>query len=436
MKARSPSSIVVADQPLLDPVGQPCACRTGPAAGGCRRDRAPAWPSRLGHMAEVVELWTDGACSGNPGPGGWAAVLRWNGHEREVSGGEADTTNNRMELMSVIMGLAAIRGRWTSSSTRTRPTSSRRSPAAGWTVAPNGWRTEAKQPVKNQDLWERLYEEAARHRVSSSAWRATPGRAERARRPAGRDRARPVRIAMTAAASDRKRHAHGAVRRHRRRLRPLGADPVVRQRPALARPAGRPAAGGAGLAGGRRRDRYRRGRADDRLAARLPRGRHRPERGDAGPRRASGCDAAGMDGRIELVEGEAESLPLEDGVGGRAGAHLPAALRRRPAGGAARAGAARCGRAVRWPRSSSSCPAGAWYPAWWAWTRIGLPAAGLTAGGGWYRTGRFLGPSIEGFWSEHPLEQVLGWWRDAGIGDLHVQRLSVGGAVMIRGTKT
>ena len=118
-------------------------------------------------MAEVVELWTDGACSGNPGPGGWAAILRWNSHERELSGGEADTTNNRMELMSVIMGLAAI----------TRPmdvvihTDSSYVEQAftrGWleTWRGNGWRTAAKHPVKNQDLWERLYEEAARHRVT------------------------------------------------------------------------------------------------------------------------------------------------------------------------------------------------------------------------------------------------------------------------------
>jgi ribonuclease HI len=117
-------------------------------------------------MAEVVELWTDGACSGNPGPGGWAAILRWNGHERELSGGEADTTNNRMELMSVIMGLAAI----------TRPmdviihTDSSYVEQAferGWLDQwrRNGWRTAAKQPVKNRDLWERLYEEAARHQV-------------------------------------------------------------------------------------------------------------------------------------------------------------------------------------------------------------------------------------------------------------------------------
>ena len=118
-------------------------------------------------MAEVVELWTDGACSGNPGPGGWAAILRWNGHERELSGGEADTTNNRMELMSVIMGLAAI----------TRPmdviihTDSSYVEQAftrGWldTWRRNGWRTAARQPVKNQDLWERLYEEASHHKVA------------------------------------------------------------------------------------------------------------------------------------------------------------------------------------------------------------------------------------------------------------------------------
>ena len=81
-------------------------------------------------------------------------------------------------------------------------------------------------------------------------------------------------------------------------------------------------------------------------------------------------------------------------------------------------------------------PAGAWYPAWWAWTRIGLPAVGAAGGPGWYRTGRFLGPSIERFWHDHPLEQVLGWWHEAGIGNIRAQRLSVGGAVIIRGTKT
>ncbi len=127
-------------------------------------------------MAEVVELWTDGACSGNPGPGGWGAILIWNGHERELSGGEADTTNNRMELMSVIMGLAAI----------TRPmdvvinTDSAYVEQAftkGWLEQwqRNGWRTAAKQAVKNQDLWQRLAEEAARHNVSFQRVRGHTG---------------------------------------------------------------------------------------------------------------------------------------------------------------------------------------------------------------------------------------------------------------------
>jgi ribonuclease HI len=127
-------------------------------------------------VAEVVELWTDGACSGNPGPGGWGAILIWNGHERELSGGEADTTNNRMELMSVIMGLAAI----------TRPmdviinTDSayvEQAFSKGWLAQwqRNGWRTAAKQAVKNQDLWQRLAEEAARHNVSFQRVRGHTG---------------------------------------------------------------------------------------------------------------------------------------------------------------------------------------------------------------------------------------------------------------------
>jgi ribonuclease HI len=127
-------------------------------------------------VAEVVELWTDGACSGNPGPGGWGAILIWNGHERELSGGEADTTNNRMELMSVIMGLAAI----------TRPmdvvinTDSayvEQAFSKGWLQQwqRNGWRTAAKQAVKNQDLWQRLAEEAARHNVSFQRVRGHTG---------------------------------------------------------------------------------------------------------------------------------------------------------------------------------------------------------------------------------------------------------------------
>jgi ribonuclease HI len=117
-------------------------------------------------VADTVELWADGACSGNPGPGGWAAILRWNGHERELSGGERLTTNNRMELQSVIEGLAAI-SRPMDVIVHTDSSYVEQAFTRGWLKGwqRNGWRTASKQPVKNQDLWERLAEEAARHRV-------------------------------------------------------------------------------------------------------------------------------------------------------------------------------------------------------------------------------------------------------------------------------
>jgi len=144
--------------------------------------------------------------------------------------------------------------------------------------------------------------------------------------------------------------------------------------------------------------------------------------------------AAGLSERVELRQGEAEALPLDDGsVDALVHTYLlryvddPAAVLRELA------------RPIRPGGEMASLeffvPAGAWYPAWWAWTRVGLPAGGLVAGAGWYRTGRFLGPSIERFWRDHPLEQVLGWWADAGITGIRVQRLSVGGAVIIRGTR-
>jgi ribonuclease HI len=113
-----------------------------------------------------VELWADGACYGNPGPGGWAAILRWNGHERELSGGEQMTTNNRMELQSVIEGLAAI-SRPMDVIVHTDSSYVEQAFTRGWLEGwqRNGWRTASRQPVKNRDLWERLTEEAARHRV-------------------------------------------------------------------------------------------------------------------------------------------------------------------------------------------------------------------------------------------------------------------------------
>lgn len=114
---------------------------------------------------ECVEVWTDGACKGNPGPGGWGALLIAGAREKELWGGEPATTNNRMELTAVIEALRALR----------RPCDVRlhvdstyvmqgmKSWIAGWKR--NGWRTSAKQPVKNEDLWRALDEQVARHDV-------------------------------------------------------------------------------------------------------------------------------------------------------------------------------------------------------------------------------------------------------------------------------
>ena len=115
---------------------------------------------------DVVEIYTDGACSGNPGPGGWGAVLSYRGKTRELSGGEAaPTTNNRMELMAAIRALESL----------TRPSVVRlhtdssylRNGVTSWLASwkRNGWRTASRQPVKNSDLWRRLDAAAARHEV-------------------------------------------------------------------------------------------------------------------------------------------------------------------------------------------------------------------------------------------------------------------------------
>jgi ribonuclease HI len=114
----------------------------------------------------IVDIYTDGACSGNPGPGGWGALLRYRAHERELYGGEAlDTTNNRMELMAAIQALESL----------TRPVAVRlhtdsaylRNGITQWlpTWKRNGWMTAGKQPVKNADLWQRLETAVERHQV-------------------------------------------------------------------------------------------------------------------------------------------------------------------------------------------------------------------------------------------------------------------------------
>ena len=116
-------------------------------------------------QGDRVTIHTDGSCLSNPGPGGWAAILRWRDNEREIVGHEPDTTNNRMELMAAIMGLNAV--------TRAMPidlhTDSRyvMNGVQEWMPRwkANGWKTASKKPVANQDLWQQLDEAVSRHRI-------------------------------------------------------------------------------------------------------------------------------------------------------------------------------------------------------------------------------------------------------------------------------
>ncbi len=125
-------------------------------------------------MSAVVDIYTDGACRGNPGPGGWAALLSSGGHDREISGAANPTTNNRMELQAVIAALEALK----------RPVAVRlytdsqyvRRGILEWLPQwkARGWRTAAGKAVKNQDLWELLEAQAARHQIE---WHWVPGHA-------------------------------------------------------------------------------------------------------------------------------------------------------------------------------------------------------------------------------------------------------------------
>jgi ribonuclease HI len=122
----------------------------------------------------TVEIYTDGACRGNPGPGGWAALLSVDGREKEIAGAEALTTNNRMELTAVIRALESLR----------RPVAARvftdsqyvRRGISEWVTGwkARGWLTADRKPVKNQDLWQRLDALAAAHRIE---WHWVPGHA-------------------------------------------------------------------------------------------------------------------------------------------------------------------------------------------------------------------------------------------------------------------
>jgi ribonuclease HI len=112
-----------------------------------------------------VTIYTDGACSGNPGPGGWGAFLSWNGHEKDLNGGEADTTNNRMELMAAIVALETLTKpcRVDLYTDSTYVMKGMTEWLEGWKA--RGWKTAAKKAVKNKDLWERFDNAIQRHDV-------------------------------------------------------------------------------------------------------------------------------------------------------------------------------------------------------------------------------------------------------------------------------
>lgn len=115
---------------------------------------------------DKVDIYTDGACSGNPGPGGWGVVMQWKGNVKEMSGFEGETTNNRMELMAAIQGLETLKrdvGQVNLHTDSTYVKDGITKWIHGWKK--NGWKTAAKKPVKNKDLWQRLEESLADHEV-------------------------------------------------------------------------------------------------------------------------------------------------------------------------------------------------------------------------------------------------------------------------------
>ena len=115
---------------------------------------------------KIVTIYTDGACSGNPGPGGWGAILKWQGHEKELSGGEAQTTNNRMELTAVLTALRLLKEPCTVelySDSKYVVDAIDKGWLYGWQK--KGWIKADKKPVLNVDLWQQLLPELARHDV-------------------------------------------------------------------------------------------------------------------------------------------------------------------------------------------------------------------------------------------------------------------------------
>ena len=130
---------------------------------------------------KVVDIFTDGACSGNPGPGGWGVILRWDGHEKELHGGERATTNNRMELMAAIVALESLKR-----TVKVRLHTDSQYVKKGITEwihdwKRRGWRTADKKPVKNMDLWQRLDAALAQHEIQWIWVRGHSGHAENER---------------------------------------------------------------------------------------------------------------------------------------------------------------------------------------------------------------------------------------------------------------
>ena len=125
-------------------------------------------------MTDTIEVWTDGACSGNPGPGGWGAILSYKGTQKELCGGEAMTTNNRMELMGAIAALETL----TRPCTVALHTDSQylRQGITAWIHGwkKNGWKTADRKPVKNEELWKRLDAALGRHKIE---WKWVKGHA-------------------------------------------------------------------------------------------------------------------------------------------------------------------------------------------------------------------------------------------------------------------
>lgn len=131
-----------------------------------RLDVPPEAPHLAGMTEDVIEIWTDGACSGNPGPGGWGALIRWNGHEKELYGGDPATTNNRMEMTAVIEALSALKrpSKVTLNVDSTYVKDGLTKWIKGWKR--NGWKTADKKPVKNQELWMAMEEACKRHDIT------------------------------------------------------------------------------------------------------------------------------------------------------------------------------------------------------------------------------------------------------------------------------